>query len=330
MAVIDDALSDVLRLVRLRAVVYFVRDMAPGWGMDIPVSVNGPLHMVLEGTCVLRVGGRDVALSTGDAVLLPRGTAHAMLDDSNARPQPGPEVMRRLQVQPAPMPPPDGSRSAVPQCAATGTRMLCGHFEWDGTLDHPLFADLPQVIVVRNVSGREGGALFSMVVGLITAEQRHTAPGAAAVADRMGEVLFVSLLRCWIADHAPRRGVLATMSDARLSRALSHIHQNHAASMDVRTLARVAGMSRTGFAVRFHALMGMPPRAYLTEWRMLQARRLLTRTDLALGEIGESVGYGSHTGFGRAFKRRFGLTPARLRREVGAETKSGVAPVRVG
>lgn len=71
----SDALSDVLRLVRLRACVYFVKTMALGWGIDAPPTVNGPLHMVLEGRCVLRHGGKETELQAGDAVLLPRGAA---------------------------------------------------------------------------------------------------------------------------------------------------------------------------------------------------------------------------------------------------------------
>lgn len=45
---------------------------------------------------------------------------------------------------------------------------------------------------------------------------------------------------------------------------------------------------------------------------------MLTRSDLALPQIVEQVGYGSEAGFARAFKRRFGETPAQLRRAVRA------------
>ena len=58
----------------------------------------------------------------------------------------------------------------------------------------------------------------------------------------------------------------------------------------------------------------MPPKGYLTEWRMLRAHNLLTGTEIAIAEIGERVGYGSDAAFARAFKRRFGDTPARIRR----------------
>lgn len=307
MTTLEDTLSDILRLVRLRACVYFTRTMDKGWGMDIPASVNSPLHLVLEGNCLLHIGGREIVLSAGDAVLLAHGERHTLLDSATAVSVPGPELIQKLMQSPDPGP------------AADGARILCGHFEWDGTLDHPLFAELPDLIVVRNMLNRDGGVLFRTVIELIAAEQSGTAPGAAAVADRMGEVLFVSLLRVWMMDQGARRGVLATMSDARLSRALNFIHRNHAEPVDLIQLAQVAGMSRTAFAVKFHSAMGMPPKSYLTEWRMLEARKLLTRTDIAMSDIAERVGYGSDAAFVRAFKRRFGETPARLRRDTSAQ-----------
>lgn len=305
-----DALSDVLRLVRLRACIYFIKDMAPPWGLDIPAMPNGPLHMVLAGQCLLRHGDREVSLHAGDAVLLPHGARHTMLDRPDTVPDYGPDVMERLMTEPDSEPIPGA------------TRMLCGHFEWDGTLDHPLFRELPKLIVVRNVFNAEEAQRFRTIIELITRESAGYAPGSAAVADRMGEVLFVSLLRAWMAGQAPSRGVLATMNDARLSRALRHIHQNPDLEIDVNTLARIAGMSRTAFAVRFHEVMGKPPAAYMTDWRMRQARRLLLRTDIAISEIMERVGYGSDAAFIRAFKRTFGETPAKLRRHAEANGAS--------
>jgi AraC-like DNA-binding protein len=302
-----DALSDVLRMVRLRACVYFVKDMSPPWGLDIPKTPTGPLHMVLQGQCWLRYRGSDINLTEGDAALLPHGAQHTMLDDLTTVPEYGPDVMERLMLEPDTTPTPQA------------TRMLCGHFEWDGALDHPLFRELPDLIVVRNVFESDGAAPFSLIADLITREAVDKAPGSAAIADRMGEVLFVSLLRAWMVDQDLDKGILATMNDARLARALRHIHNYPGQDLDLATLASIAGMSRTSFAIHFHETMGKPPATYLAEWRMLLARRLLLRTKLGLPDIRERVGYESDAAFVRAFKRRFGETPARLRR--GIETK---------
>ena len=297
-----DALSDILRMVHLKACIYFVKDMPPPWGMDIPVAANGPLHMVLQGRCVLRIDGQEILLEEGDAILLPHGAMHQMLDHPSTVPEPGPEVMMRLMNE--------AGSEAVPG----STRMLCGHFDWDETFDHPFFRELPDFIVLRAILDKGDTNRFRSIVDLISVETAQNKPGGSAIADRLGEVLIVSLLRTWLTEQQTEKGVLATINDPRLSRALQHIHKSPELEIDLNTLAQVAGMSRTSFAVRFREVMGTPPASYLAEWRMLQARRLLLQTDLSIANIVTRVGYGSDAAFLRAFKRRFGETPGKLRR----------------
>ncbi len=301
-----DALSDILRMVHLKACIYFVKDMSPPWGMDIPVAANGPLHMVLQGTCYLRCNGQEYQLQEGDAILLPHGTNHQMLNSTSTIPEPGPEVMMRLMNE--------VDTEAVPG----STRMLCGHFEWDETFDHPFFRELPDLIVLRSALNNGNADRFRSIVELIAAEATSNDPGGSAIADRLGEVLIVSMLRTWLAEQQSERGMLATLGDPRLSRALQHIHKSPDQEVDLNTLAQIAGMSRTSFAVRFREVMGTPPAAYLTEWRMLKARRLLMQTELSTADIVSRVGYGSDAAFLRAFKRRFGETPGKLRRAQNA------------
>ena len=126
------------------------------------------------------------------------------------------------------------------------------------------------------------------------------------------------MLRSWLAEQQFEKGILATIGDQRLSRALQYIHNSPEQNVDLNILAQIAGMSRTSFAVQFREVMGIPPSAYLTEWRMLKARRLLLQTELATADIVSRVGYGSDASFLRAFKRRFGETPGKLRRAENA------------
>lgn len=301
MSTTADALSDVLRLVHLRACIYFVKDMPAPWGMDIPAVANGPLHMVLDGSCVLRVGDLQVRLEAGDAVVLSGGAQHQMLNEATTTPEPGQVVMQRLM----------DDDYVAPETSAT--RMLCGHFEWDSTFEHPLFKELPEVMIVRDVFAGRDAARFRAIVDLITAESADIKPGSSAVADRMGEVLFVALLRHWLVGNKPDVGMLAVIDNPQLSRALHQIHNSPEADLNLNVLARTAGMSRTSFAVRFRSVMGVPPAEYLASWRMLKARNLLLRTELATADISNRVGYGSDAAFSRAFKRQFGVPPSKLR-----------------
>lgn len=152
----------------------------------------------------MRLGEQDIILQAGDAVLLPHGAGHQMLDSLVTAPEPGPQVMQRLMTE------------EVGEPAPNSTRMLCGHFEWDGEFDHPLFKELPELIVVRGVFESQDAVRFRTIVDLITTESTDNDPGSAAIADRMGEVLLVSMLKSWMVENKPGQGVLATINDPRL------------------------------------------------------------------------------------------------------------------
>ena len=81
-------------------------------------------------------------------------------------------------------------------------------------------------------------------------------------------------------------------------------------------LALIAGMSRTSFTNRFKMLIGETPFNYLTQWRILQAKELLTENNLSVGEIAVQVGYQSEAAFNRVFKKRVEQTPLKFRQNV--------------
>jgi transcriptional regulator GlxA family with amidase domain len=72
---------------------------------------------------------------------------------------------------------------------------------------------------------------------------------------------------------------------------------------------------------RFRHFLGESPMAYLTRWRLQLGARALMATSQSVAQIGAEVGYESEAAFNRAFKREFGLPPARYRRE-----KAGAKP----
>lgn len=96
--------------------------------------------------------------------------------------------------------------------------------------------------------------------------------------------------------------------------ALTAMHDDPAASWTVESLAARAGLSRAAFARRFATLVGEPPMAYLTRWRMTTAARMLRESDAPLTTVAARTGYGSEFAFAKAFKREYGLAPAGYRR----------------
>ena len=84
---------------------------------------------------------------------------------------------------------------------------------------------------------------------------------------------------------------------------MNALHERPAHAWTLEELARVAGTSRSVLAERFQHLVGTSPMQYLTQWRMLLAANLLTRSNAPLARIAEDVGYQTDTAFSRAFRR---------------------------
>jgi transcriptional regulator GlxA family with amidase domain len=106
---------------------------------------------------------------------------------------------------------------------------------------------------------------------------------------------------------------LAGLADPRIGRALRCFHDDVAAEWTVARLAAGAGMSRSSFAERFTAKVGVTPVDYLTSWRMHRVRKALIDSDLTFAEIAARNGYRSRTSCSQAFRRMFGHSPHDLR-----------------
>ena len=68
--------------------------------------------------------------------------------------------------------------------------------------------------------------------------------------------------------------------------------------------------------------------AYLTGWRLRLAAQALTSSSKGIADVAASVGYESEAAFNRAFKRAFGVPPARYRRDARAPDLRGVEDER--
>lgn len=114
--------------------------------------------------------------------------------------------------------------------------------------------------------------------------------------------------------HESTNRFVRALSDPKLSKALFAIHKEPQADWKIADLARLAGMSRARFAERFTSAVGMPPAGYLTAWRLIKARAMLTNTGLDMAEIASRCGYASVPSFSRRFKSAFDIGPGAYRR----------------
>ena len=100
-------------------------------------------------------------------------------------------------------------------------------------------------------------------------------------------------------------------SFGQIARALRRIHIDYADALDVRALAREAGMSISTFHANFKAVTAKPPLRYLQTIRLHKAQVLMV-AGTSVAEAARRVGYESPSQFSREFKRLFGGTPKEI------------------
>lgn len=189
-----------------------------------------------------------------------------------------------------------------------GSDFTCAELRFDGGDQHPLVRALPPLVAVP-LAAVPG---LSAALDLLFAETDQVRCGRRLLADRLFEVVLIQLLR-WLLDH-PREagldaGVVAGLSDPRIARTLTAIHERPGAAWTLARMAATAGMSRTVFAAAFRDAVGQTPADYLADWRISLAKSALAR-GRPLKALAQELGYANPSALSRAFSARTGC-PAR-------------------
>lgn len=266
-------------------------------------------HVVLEGSCwLLPDGGAPVSLGTGDAVLLPHGTGHVLAD----APADAATVRQAVPFEPWL----DGTRPHETGPAAGAAELLCGKYRLDRSRAHPLMTELPTVVHLPNRVG--GHPELRAAIDLLGRELDAQRPGSYVAVPSLLDLLLVYMVRSWVAEDTT--GVWpAVLNDPVTTLALRAMHSDPATAWTNDRLAAEAGVSRPTLARRFTALVGRPPMAYLTWWRLTLAAAQLRDTTDPLATIAHRIGYGTPYAFSHAFKREFGATPGQYRTEAAGQ-----------
>jgi AraC family transcriptional regulator, activator of mtrCDE len=313
-----DVLSDIVDLVRLRGVLYFDAEFRPPWGVTVPAFQKvARYHFVTRGHCYGNVKGtaEPLLLEAGDLVVIPHGAEHVLRDQPKTRPTHLDQVLADSGY--------GGAGCLVYGRGDRGDpcRLVCGHFDFEGGMDHALLRALPALIHVPAAAGASISWLDD-ALRYIAAEVAAARPGHAAIVKRLSEIVFVQTVRAAANHPGMSMRSLAGYSDPRIGRALHALHHAPDRPWTVASLAAEAGLSRTRFAVQFQKLLGIAPLTYATQWRMQQGRRLLVDPRRNVLDVANQVGYASEAAFSRAYARAFGASPRRHRASQPAPTQA--------
>jgi AraC-like DNA-binding protein len=312
-----DALSEVLRVIRLTGGVFLEASFTAPWSVRShlqPEDIRNQMeragdlmvfHYIVEGSMLLRIDGvAPVEVKAGEVVLIPHNDAHILGSDLAT---PAVDTRQLMQFES------EGALASVRHGGGgSPTRMVCG-FIGSEARRHPLIDALPRVLAL-DLGGLRGADLITTSFRFAAQEVAAARPGSASVLSRLSELMFVETVREYIARlPQAQSGWLAGLRDSAVGRALALIHARPAEPWTAESLAEQALLSRSAFAERFTVLVGVPPMSYLTNWRMQVAAHALRESRRSIGQIAGEVGYESESTFTRAFKREMGVPPGQYR-----------------
>jgi AraC-like DNA-binding protein len=316
-----DALSDLLRTVRLTGATFFDVAATEPWVVEqpppefiLPKILPGgerliAYHVVTQGRCFATViGEKPVALEAGEVIVITSGEPHVMSSSPGMRTDPvTPEAIVAATAGPLPFSVNYGGEGPP------SARLVCGFLACDARPFNPLMENLPRVMKAR--ASEDSGGWLSQFIRFAVAESADRRAGSESVLAKLSELMFIEVVRRYLETMpAQQAGWLAGLRDPFVGKALSLMHAHPAHEWTIELLGRKVGLSRSVLAERFTDLLGMPPMQYLARWRMQIAARILSNANASMASIAEQIGYESEAAFSRAFKKVVGVPPSAWRR----------------
>jgi AraC-like DNA-binding protein len=305
-----DYLAGLLDGPRARGAFLLRSSLDPPWSLRIRDEAPLTVVAVVRGSAwIVPDDVPPTRLAAGDVAVLRGPDPYTVADHPTTEPQVIIHPGQRCST-------PDGQEVRM---TGHGTRtwgtgpdgatvLLTGTYQLGSEVSRRLLEALPGLLVL------DADQLRSPLVGFLAEEIGRDDPGQDAVLDRLLDLLLIAVLRAWFARPAAAApGWYRAHTDPVVGPALRMLHDDPAHSWTVASLAAATGVSRAALARRFSELVGEPPMAFLTDWRLALAADLLREPDSTIAAVARQVGYGSPFALSTAFKRVRGVTPQQHR-----------------
>lgn len=313
-----DVLSEVLHAVKLEGAVFFHGEFSAPWGFISPAAnVVAPyigktskhvviFHLLIDGSAEAYIeDGPRLQLTGGDIVVFPHGHEHRIKNGRPAQLVDNATILGEVFAAADLKPVRVGGGGPV-------THFVCGYMACEKDLSSMLLGGLPPIFKV-NIRNDGGGRWLEDSIQF-SANGTGQLPGGSVVMAKLSEVLFVETLRRYMAELPPEQtGWLAGARDPEVGGALALLHREPSLPWTIADLAHKVGVSRSVLADRFRRFLGEPPMSYLGRWRLRLGAQILQSSSRSVAQVASEVGYESEAAFNRAFKREFGVPPARYR-----------------
>ncbi len=125
--------------------------------------------------------------------------------------------------------------------------------------------------------------------------------------------LFGLILQEHLYTENPEHSINTSPRIGQIKSVLEYVEQNYASPITLDSMAEIAGMNAKYFCRIFKEITHQTPMDYVILYRIEQAARLLSTTDLPVIEVGLDSGFNDCSYFIRTFKKHMQMTPHKYR-----------------
>ncbi len=229
----------------------------------------------------------------------------------------------------------DRSLEAVTDVLATVPHVMFCIKSVDGTYlaANRAFAERAGVVGQGQVIGRTAAELFPAdLASRYEAQDRAVIDTGLMLTNELEVITrpdrsygwFLTSKSRWTDAHGAVAGVVCVSVDlrtavdgsaphARLADAVDVARRRYAERLEVADLAAAADMTVSQLERTAGRVLGLTPKQLIMRFRLEEALRLLTTTDVALADVAARCGYYDQSAFGRHFRKVVGSSPAAYR-----------------
>ena len=258
-----------------------------------------PLHwhrmieydLVLEGSVEMRIDGRPIELGVGDSAFINSNALHG-----------GKQL--------------SASENAVVCAICFSPDILTGNLQDTVYQKYflPVFGKSPCGFKI-NRSSPEGCAI-SDILGRLSMQSKDKFGYELSVISEISELWLHTLLYIKGNDHDTRFRIASPSRSGDIMKTLLiYVQENYTKRISVDLLASLAHISRSECFRVFKEHTGKAPLEYVNDYRLSQAEHLLRTTSMSILDICMTCGFSGQSYFGELFKTRYGISPAKYRKE---------------
>jgi AraC family transcriptional regulator len=217
-----------------------------------------------------------------------------------------------------------------PGAASFLTRAQSANWTWDEPVDvthiyisstlmnevaSEMFDSVVSSVALEDVL-RTTDPVITNVMNALAQEAQEAGLGGPLYVESMTRALIVHLLRRYAMIQTRVECTAGELSPVQKRTVAEFVETNLSETLDLSGMAHELGMTPCLFARHFKAAFGTPPYAYVIARRLERARRLLSKSDLAIKAISADCGFSDQAHMTRLFRRAHGAPPAEFRKSL--------------